>query len=278
MMSTARGLMAALLMCLWASPSTGQPPTTEDDSQSQNAHEADALTRAEAKQWMFFAKNGDEFELVPNSVLHWDNPIDGELYGNVFIWTDKGRPAVVASILKWYRPFTHQSTELHSLSAELLIGEYDGALKWYPDRAGVEYHAIPDAPVPADSEFQRLRQMRSITARFSADMTDRHVPDQVYPLRLLSQPVLRYKSPDRHVVDGALFAFVKATDPEVLLLIEAGSKGTSASWRYALAQMDSVLMHVSLDDREIWKTPQITPPWSNVKDPKAPYAVFHDYD
>ncbi|NLS95240.1 MAG: hypothetical protein GXX96_24040 [Planctomycetaceae bacterium] len=273
-MSTVHGLLAALLMCLWASPSTAQAPKTEDDSQSQNAREADALTRAEAKQWTFAAKNGDEFKLVPSSVLHWDNPIDGELYGNVFVWTDKGRPAVVASILKWYTPFTHQSTELHSLSAEPLIGKYDGALRWYPDRAGVKYHAIPDAPVPADTEFQRLRQIRSITARFTADVTDRHVPDQVYLLRLIPRPVLRYASPEHDVLDGALFAYVKATDPEVLLLIEAGGKGTSASWRYAVAQMDSVVMHVTLDGRQVWTTPQQTPPWSNVQDRKAPYTHF----
>lgn len=147
-------------------------------------------------------------------------------------------------------------------------------MKWYPDRAGVEYRAIPDASIPADSEFQRLRQIRRIAARFRADVTDRHVPDQVYPLRLISRPVLRYASPEHEVLDGAMFALVKATDPEVLLLIEAHGKGESASWHYAVAQMDSVLMHVMLDNREVWTTPLRTPPWSNVKDRKAPYTHF----
>ena len=37
----------------------------------------------------------------------------------------------------------------------------------------------------------------------------------------MPQPLLRYAAPDSGVIDGAVFAFAEATDPEALLILEA---------------------------------------------------------
>ncbi|MAG94065.1 MAG: hypothetical protein CMJ48_09980 [Planctomycetaceae bacterium] len=53
-------------------------------------------------------------------------------------------------------------------------------------------------------------------------------------LRRLSQPIYRYESDNANLLDGAMFAFVQGTDPEVFLLLEARSKGNNHQWEFAL--------------------------------------------
>jgi len=60
--------------------------------------------------------------------------------------------------------------------------------------------------------------MRNIAREFSGAMKDNN---DVTELRLLTQPIVRYKAPERGVIDGAIFALVwKGTDPEILLVLE----------------------------------------------------------
>ena len=75
--------------------------------------------------------------------------------------------------------------------------------------------------------------------------------------RLLTQPLLRYANPQARGRDGAVFAFVEATDPEVFLLLDvrpddAHPKGR---WQFSLAKMTSQPIEVHLDDRLIWAVP-----------------------
>ena len=59
---------------------------------------------------------------------------------------------------------------------------------------------------PARSASQRLAQMRALTHDFSASTRD--AKGRRWELRLLPQPLYRFKSTDPDVLDGALFAFV----------------------------------------------------------------------
>ncbi|MCU0978852.1 MAG: hypothetical protein MUF25_06755 [Pirellulaceae bacterium] len=267
-------LTLALLGCHQLCFAAESPPTA--DAQAAHAAEAQTLTTGEAKKWDFHLEAGTSLELQPNAVLRWSNPIVGEIYGNVFVWTSQGRPEMIGSIYKWYAPFTHMSAEFHSLAVGPLTGKRAGQPVWSPARGGVEFKPVPDAPDPAPSEAQRLRQMQMAAEGFSAEMVDRERPDQIYQLRLLPRPVYRYKSPDRGVTDGAIFVFVHATDPQVWLMIEARRRDQESQWQYAVAQMDSVRMRAFHRGREIWTAPQVTPPWSNVQDRRAPYTAFNN--
>ena len=44
----------------------------------------------------------------------------------------------------------------------------DGTLRWAPVKGGIEFHQVPDAPAPAATQAERLRQMRDMLKRFSA--------------------------------------------------------------------------------------------------------------
>jgi hypothetical protein len=54
--------------------------------------------------------------------------------------------------------------------------------------------------------------------------------------RLLAKPLLSYhERPER---DGAIFAFVQDTDPEVLLILENRAHGDGTRWEFAIAPMN----------------------------------------
>jgi hypothetical protein len=234
--------------------------STEAAAVAKKAAEAYKVTTGEAGE--------NALQLEPRALLHWSNPVTGSFHGSVFLWTAKGRPEVVASIYKKYVPPPHHlGIEFHSLIEGPAKAERDGNVDWSPARGGVTFRPVPDAPVVADTPARRLRQIRALAAEFSATKTDRNAVSR--PLRLLTQPVYRHESAKS---DGALFAFVEGTDPEVFLLIEsrAGEKGPA--WHFALARMNSVEFHVARRGREVWSTSII--PWSQARNPREPYTLI----
>jgi len=275
-MNMARKLL--LLLAVLGGPpfSVAADSAATGDAQAEHAAEAQELTTGEAKKWEFHLEAGTPLELQTNPVLRWSNPIVGEIYGNVFVWTAQGRPEMIGSIYKWYTPYTHMSAEFHSLARGPLTGKLAGQPVWFPTRGGVEFKPVPEAPAPASSDAPRLRQMQSAAEGFSVEIVSRERPDQVYQLRLMPRPVYRYKSPDQEITDGAIFVFVHATDPETWLIFETRRAGQELQWQYALAQMDSVTMRAFHRGREIWTAPQVAPPWSNVTDRRAPYTHFNN--
>jgi hypothetical protein len=94
--------------------------------------------------------------------------------------------------------------------------------------------------------------MRALAGEFSAELTDCRLnnPGIRQPLRRLTQPIYRYQSTTSELVDGAMFAFVLGTDPELFLLLEARGSGSASRWQFGLARMNPdplTVMHRSLE-------------------------------
>jgi hypothetical protein len=266
---------ALLLLALSTTPAWAQPPE-DRKTEAARATESLPLAKKAAESYAIAAERPEgrvALKLHPEPLLQWSNPVGGSFHGWVFVWTEGGRPEVIASIYRKYVPTPpHLGVEFHSLTAARVSAERDGHPEWSP-AAGLDAPApVPGAPAPADSPALRLRQMREMAREFTATKTDRK--DLTRPLRLLTQPLFRYESTGLGVVDGALFGFVEGTDPEVFLLIEAirgeGEKG--ATWRYALARMNSVNFRVSHKGREVWSVPTIT--WQQAFNPREPYTLL----
>ena len=114
-------------------------------------------------------------------------------------------------------------------------------------------------------------QLRELASAFSAEKTNREKITR--PLRLLPQPVHRYKSEMSGILDGAMFAFVEATDPEILLILEVRTSGDKREWHYALARMTSVGLKASFHDKEVWNVDVLR--WSEALSRKdMPYTAF----
>jgi hypothetical protein len=260
----------AIVVLIVSSAFLQAQPTPAEKTEAARASEAAAVAKkaAEAYKLTTGEAGADALQLEAKSLLHWSNPVAGSFHGSVFLWTAKGRPEVVASIYKKYVPLPHHlGIEFHSLTEGPATAERDGLTEWSPVRGGVKFQPVPGAPAPAATPALRLRQMRAMAAEFSATKTDRNALSR--PLRLLTQPVYRYESTDP---DGALFAFVEGTDPEVFLSIEARAGEKGPIWNYALARMNSVEFHVAHRGREVWSVSII--PWSQARNPREPYTLF----
>jgi hypothetical protein len=228
------------------------------------------LAKAEATAYKLEDANGDRLTLQPEPILTWSNPVVGSIQGDVFVWTSKGRPEVVASFYKWYAPFTHRTNEFVSLASGSVAATREGDKVWAPSKAGVESKPIPEAPIPAKNPAQRLRQIRALALEFSANETDRKGVER--EIRLLPQPIYRYENTQGDLIDGALFAFALGTDPEALLMIEARMVEGNPRWHYSLARMNSIAMKASYKGREVWNLPTLT--YSSTGIRSEPYTSF----
>jgi hypothetical protein len=63
------------------------------------------------------------------------------------------------------------------------------------------------------------------------------------------------------VIDGALFALVESTDPEVWVIVEAVKKEEGSCWQYALARMNADACQVRLGDKVVQQWDKIIQPW-----------------
>ncbi|MBW3540906.1 MAG: hypothetical protein KY476_11600 [Planctomycetes bacterium] len=198
------------------------------------------------------------FKLLEKPVLRWSQPVRGGDDGAVFLWLDGRRPAAIGTIFAW--PFGNGEYvvqhELHSLATEPLAARWRDRAFWAPQTAGVAFEPLADSPRPADTPTRRLTQMRSLARQFSA--RSESLEKQTYELRLLPQPLYRYAEPkadepkENAPLDGALFAFVQGTDPEILMLIEARRHGDIYRWEFACARFSDYRLTVMHDGRERW--------------------------
>jgi hypothetical protein len=200
------------------------------------------------------------FRLEPEPYFRLNNVVSGVKDGAIFLWQgEAGRPEAAIQVFQvpsglWLHEFT-------SLSTAPLVAEAGPTPKWRPSRPGVEFKPVPDAPRPGSTPEQRLRQMRAIAERFSAE--DHFETKSWNALRLLTKPLVRYGKAGTRVEDGALFGFVLASDPEVFLVIEARAGKNGLEWQYAFAPMTCYPVKawlkgkddVSTKGREVWTLP-----------------------
>lgn len=263
--------MASLLVA-FALSALGQP-NAADASEKSESREAKANAEEEVAKYECFLQGNSLVKLTrePQAVLRWTNHLNRRFYGDIYVWTNHGRPEAVASITNVYSDTRHaMETEVHSLSLQPLKAERSGQVIWEPSQAGVQLRPIPGASLPADSPAARLRQLREYASRFTVSSQTR---EDRWQLRLLPRPVHRYASTDPLILDGALFAFTKGTDPDVFLVIEARRVGEVYQWQFAFARFTgSADLQASFDQSEVWKVSALAS--RSRRDPRGVYTSF----
>jgi hypothetical protein len=252
------------------------PAADLQEAKERDAAESEETTRlikAELPNWTFWKGPAREtkLKLETKSVLRWTNPGTGRVYGDLYLWTADGRPEVIVSLFKAWDPPDGFHAEMHSLSLGELEAERDGTRFWQPTEPGITLRDVPDAPQPADTPVRRLAQMRTLAADFSAVLTDfrRNNSGERQALRMLTQPMYRYQTTKGDLVDGAIFAFVMGTDPEVFLLLEARRAKDAVRWQFGLARMNNDSLAVMHHETEVWSIHR-----SDLKDPmRDPYVL-----
>ena len=192
---------------------------------------------------------------LPEPILRWTNPQRDVYDGTVFLWLADGRPEVIASFYrnKFADGIRREFHEFKSLSAARLTATYEGRAIWTPRTPGIAMKPVPGAPKPEAEATGRLRQMRSLAREFRASYLAGG--KEVVALRQLTQPLYRYETSRPELLDGALFAFVLATDPEVILVFEVRLIDGVPTWHYGFARMVSRGLGGWHKERLVWEVP-----------------------
>ena len=233
---------------------------------AENIEAAYKLTLAAAAEYEIRVgadENQKPLELLREPALRWSNPAMSDIQGNVFLWTREGRPLVVGSLHQWFSPQVRMQHEFHALAEEPLSARFHGNPAWKTREAGLTFADIPGAPGPAANETQRALQLKQLAKEFSATAKYRNAPDDT-ELRLLPRPIHSYAAPRQGITSGGLFAFVRGTDPELFLLIEArGKDADNAGWQFAAARMTNMAeLQLRHRNKQVWGAELLS--WTDV--------------
>jgi hypothetical protein len=273
-MAVLRFAFAALISLLGA-----QTQTLTDDGPASTPEQRLAFARKAAGEYHFqiAGRETSVVKLHPEPLLRWNNQVVREDDGMLFLWTDRdtGRPLAAAQFFLagpvWHHEF--QSLSQNGFAARF-EGEGGANWAWQPTRGGIEFVRAENIDAPADSPNQRLRQMKSIAERFSAAVDPDARFESPEQLRLLTTPIYRYSAKNEGVEDGALFAIVQGTNPEVLVLVEADTTDPASKvWRYGFARMSCFNLRVYRDRQVVWKQDRAPVP---TPDRASPY-FFRQY-
>ena len=198
-------------------------------------------------------------------------PADDVEDGAIFFWLGAdGRPEASLQIFLVKNADTPNGMWAHefiSLTTDSLVGTRRGNSSWSPDRPGIEYHRLDDAPKPAFTPALRARQMRAILQDFHA--TDQFKDRSWSDLRLLPTPIARYGKEGAAVIDGALFAFAIGTDPEACVFLEAREGKDGPEWYYAMGPMTCFSVKGTYKKKQVWDLPRRWPDGN----PRVPYYI-----
>jgi hypothetical protein len=207
-------------------------------------------------------KEGVSTQLIAKPLFHYtDQPrriVDATLWG----WLADGKLVAVCKIEKYDNP-QPEYLWLYcfgSLASELIDVEWqDLSRRWSAKKPGIELQSIADAPVPAEGQAARLRQIKEIAGRFQAVITTDPTIDAKQEMRLLPHPLYRYEKPAGDILDGAAFGMTtNGTNPDAILIVELHrQEGRPPAWKFAVAGMTSGGLSVKLGDREVWSRPSV---------------------
>lgn len=233
---------------------TTVPVRADEPSSEREARKPDEprerIVRAAQEFKLFIGPEKLPLEMQKEPAFRWPNPTRETPEGATLVWTLRGRPEAMACV--WRNNNGNQSWAIHSLSESPLSAERDGSVIWAPKSAGINLQPLKNAPPPAKTTAAtRLTQMRNLARRFRCRLSGKAGEE----LRLLPQPIYRYAVEDEKLLDGALFAFVQGTDPEVILMIEARGYEAAAKWHYAITRRSHFALEAELDDQPVWSVP-----------------------
>lgn len=202
-------------------------------------------------------------EMVPEALLQYSDPTRKAAKGALWAFGTPGRPVAVLEME--ISPSEPRSKRwLHgvvSLSPGLIDARWDDGRVWAASRPGLQVRPVPNAPPPAASKAERLRQMKSLARRFDARENAGPVEGKIQ-LRLLTTPLHRYEDSASGLQDGALFALAFGTNPEALLVLEARADGSApGAWHYGFARVTGCGLTVDLDGKEVWSQSEAFPPY-----------------
>lgn len=259
----------------------GPPAKESKEPEDSSPKDEQAKARKElilkAMQKYSVVVDGDEAKkatLDSKVLLRWSNPTSDVADGLMSVYSTgpTERPAMIAHIYVHGAGLNglamQEFADVHPGTVELVRGRQK---VWSPRSRYSKFEKLPDSPKPSDNAALRLSQMKTMAARFEVidGFHDQDSKPQPQVLRMMSRPTYRYGRADGEIIDGALFTFVVATDPEACLLIEIHRKGDETHWEYMLLPMTIYSLDARLDGKPVWTKPEAMV----FGDPSAPHYI-----
>jgi len=246
-------LLTLLAILLFAQSLRAQEPAETTNEKDREARLKQGEAHVDALE-VRLAEGGDAIARIERPLLVFGDLTRNNGDGTLWAWGKEGRPFAV---LETYRNTTvggpRASAVTLTSTARVTLKTPFFVQEWQPAKTQITPTALPDADAPDERESVRLRQLKQQSRRFTAhEFWD---PDNSrFELRLLVQPVHRYRDEKAKIWDGAMFVLANGTNPEILVLIEAlGESLDNARWHYSFARLGSAELHVEIDGREVWK-------------------------
>jgi hypothetical protein len=254
------GCTLSLLLTLFLMPVLAQDQPKADDADAK-ANEArlrkarvQFLTDAAKQFEIRVGTESVESKLTAEPVLVYTNPVSGTKLGVLALFTRNGRPDVMAQFS--FSAPTAVFNEFHNLCDESLTMKRGSRIMWSPQETSTKWKPLDVGEKPAGTPQLRLVQMRRIAENFSVADNFGWDKKELNQLRLLPAPIHRYGKPDAEVVDGAVFVYALATDPEAVLMLECVKDKSGLSWRYAFGPMSIYALTAELDGKIVWEIPE----------------------
>jgi hypothetical protein len=263
-------LLKAVLVCLATVAVYGRLAAADElDEEAQRKQQLENLKRSAAQHTLETADTGKRaFKFLETPTLRFSNPVSGTKDGALYVWTDHGRPQAIVKLYTFNNK-TYSHAWL-SLSENSFSAVRDGKVIWSPTEPGIKWGEIPGAPRPAKTTGERLRQMKMLSAEFSAAYTALNA-EGTFDLRILTQPLLRYETDDDYHADGALFGYVQSTAPVGLILLESRLTQDGPRWHYAFASLVTGQVTARYTNKEVFSLDRGNPG----RDPRQPYLLLH---
>lgn len=209
----------------------------------------------------------ERYDVTEHPLMRYSNPVRNFFSdGATFLWLHDHRP--VAAITLSIRGEGTVAAELTSLTAVPMICQRGELPFWTPQTGGLVFEPLDGEIAPAETAQRRALQLRKIARQFSFKAHR----DEPVELRLLPKP-LYHRADEAAGTELALFAYVEATDPEALLLVEAvrDQPNGQLHWKTTLAKMTSVPLTAYRNGSEVWHVPGY---WRNPRSMTDPYKEW----
>ncbi len=259
-------LCLGLLVGLLGLTAGAQEPVS-DDAASDAAEQVRIARANTATISMRDVESGSEIEPVENPVLQYTEPVRGNVFGTLWVWGRKGRPAAVLELIRHGNPdsdFCQDWFCWHATTDRPIRLTARSGQTWTPQSSDLEFQTVPRAPNPAATKAARMGQMKQIARRFSAHefFTSGRVE-----LRVLPAAVHRYEDREHGLIDGAMFVIAEGTHPEATLFLEAIQTADESQpiWQFAIGRSGAAEMVMFYDGKEVHHLPLIEtfPPPTN---------------
>jgi hypothetical protein len=243
--------------------SGGKKPAAQVDGDGKDAKPEDAplrkarvkfLTEAVKHFEVQVGEDAVESKLNPEPVLVWNNPVSGTKIGILALFTRNGRPDVMAQF-----SFTSPQNvvnEFHNYCGDKLVMTRGTRPIWSPAETSTKWTTLNTPEKPAATPQLRLVQLRRLAAKFTVEDDFGWDKKERHQLRMLTTPVYRFGKPDEEVIDGAVFVYALATDPEAVLMLECAKGESGLHWQYAFGPMSIYALTAKLDGSVVWEIPE----------------------